>query len=231
VDKALNQLSTLSYDLEVVKMTAAHAAMKKDLDLVEQKLHGFVKTNRFDDLQRFVDTLAPFTEITRLDDEITKLNVTLQDYELTKDVNEKISKVSKELWAEIDKKHDTEHFERKYREINDHVTDQTEKLFQETYSLREISDRTRKKLDETSKMTNGLQAELDKKMQNEEGKKLWAHFKRYALYNDLRDLYKQTLPEIKKFEDRLHNYHTQQDKQNEVLRRFDEVLAEKGNRM
>ena len=35
VDKALNALSTLSYDVEVVKMTTSHAAMKKDLDVVE----------------------------------------------------------------------------------------------------------------------------------------------------------------------------------------------------
>lgn len=38
VDKALSNLTTLAYDVEVVKMTASHAAMKKDLDLVEQRL-------------------------------------------------------------------------------------------------------------------------------------------------------------------------------------------------
>jgi len=31
-------LTTLAYDIEVVKMTTAHAAMKKDLDMVEQRL-------------------------------------------------------------------------------------------------------------------------------------------------------------------------------------------------
>ena len=35
VDKALSNLTTLAYDVEVVKMTASHAAMKKDLDVVE----------------------------------------------------------------------------------------------------------------------------------------------------------------------------------------------------
>ena len=38
VDKALSSLTTIAYDVEVVKMTASHAAMKKDLDLVEQRL-------------------------------------------------------------------------------------------------------------------------------------------------------------------------------------------------
>ena len=35
VDKALSNLTTLAYDVEVVKMTTSHAAMKKDLDVVE----------------------------------------------------------------------------------------------------------------------------------------------------------------------------------------------------
>ena len=35
VDKALQKIQTLAYDIEVVKMTAQHAAMKKDLDVVE----------------------------------------------------------------------------------------------------------------------------------------------------------------------------------------------------
>lgn len=38
VDKALSNLTTLAYDIEVVKMTTAHSAMKKDLDMVEQRL-------------------------------------------------------------------------------------------------------------------------------------------------------------------------------------------------
>ena len=50
VDKALNALSTLSYDVEVVKMTTSHAAMKKDLDVVEQKFQNFTPINKFMDL-------------------------------------------------------------------------------------------------------------------------------------------------------------------------------------
>ena len=35
VDKALTNITTMTYDLEVVKMTSQHCAMKKDLDMVE----------------------------------------------------------------------------------------------------------------------------------------------------------------------------------------------------
>lgn len=38
VDKSITQQSTLQYEVEVLKMTASHAAMKKDVDMVEQRL-------------------------------------------------------------------------------------------------------------------------------------------------------------------------------------------------
>lgn len=51
VDKALSNLTTIAYDVEVVKMTTSHAAMKKDLDLVEQRLQGYVLMPKFTELQ------------------------------------------------------------------------------------------------------------------------------------------------------------------------------------
>lgn len=51
VDKALSSLTTLAYDVEVVKMTTTHAAMKKDLDMVEQRLQNYVLMPRFIELQ------------------------------------------------------------------------------------------------------------------------------------------------------------------------------------
>ena len=35
VDKAMGNLNAMQYDIEVMKMTTAHAAMKKDLDAIE----------------------------------------------------------------------------------------------------------------------------------------------------------------------------------------------------
>ena len=40
-------------------------------------------------------------------------------------------------------------------------------------------------------------------MTNKEGLKLWANFRKYAQYDELRDLYRKTLPAISSFEDKL----------------------------
>ena len=70
VDKALSQLTTLTYDIEVVKMTTSHAAMKKDLDSVEQRLSNYVMMPKFIELQHQCLDYAHNKEITRLDEEL-----------------------------------------------------------------------------------------------------------------------------------------------------------------
>lgn len=40
----------------------------------------------------------------------------------------------------------------------------------------------------------------------EDGKRIWRHFKRFAEYDDLKDLYQKVMPEIAKFEERLHDF-------------------------
>ena len=72
VDKALQKLQTLAYDIEVVKMTASHAAMKKDLDVVEQRLTNYVPLPKFVDLQHQCLEYALQTDIVRIDETIKK---------------------------------------------------------------------------------------------------------------------------------------------------------------
>ena len=42
--------------------------------------------------------------------------------------------------------------------------------------------------------------ELYSKLGKEDAKEIWKYFERFAMYDDLKDLYKKTLPELAKFE-------------------------------
>jgi len=63
-----------------------------------------------------------------------------------------------------------------------------------------------------------------------EGKKIYDHFKKYATYKDLKDLYKKTVPAISGFEDKLSEYYTEIEKTKLIMARFDEVLVNKANK-
>lgn len=62
-----------------------------------------------------------------------------------------------------------------------------------------------KKLGKELTSTN---SELELKMNVEEGKKMWAHFSRFAEYRDLKELYQKVLPELANFEQKMINYNT-----------------------
>ena len=48
-----------------------------------------------------------------------------------------------------------------------------------------------------------LKADLKLKTYNEKILRIWKNFNNYAEYNDLKDFYSKTLPELRDFEDKL----------------------------
>ena len=51
------------------------------------------------------------------------------------------------------------------------------------------------------------------------------------MYDDLKDLYAKTMPEIKKFEDKIINFSISLEKTDIIMRRFDEIMTEKASKM
>ena len=66
---------------------------------------------------------------------------------------------------------------------------------------------------------------LNLKMDKNDGTRIWKHFQRFAEYNDLKDLYAKTLPELAKFEQKIINFEQEIEKCNMIIRRFDEHLS------
>jgi predicted nuclease with TOPRIM domain len=95
---------------------------------------------------------------------------------------------------------------------------------------RDRLDRTARKLDDTAIRVTNMGAELELKMPMTEQKKIYDFFKKYAQYKDLKDLYKKTVPEISKFEDKLAEFYTEVEKMKMIMTRFDEVLVNKANK-
>jgi len=53
---------------------------------------------------------------------------------------------------------------------------------------------------------------LNSKIDLEEGKRIWKNFTKYCLYDDLKDLYNKTVPEIQKFEHKLMEFNSDLEK-------------------
>ena len=51
------------------------------------------------------------------------------------------------------------------------------------------------------------------------------------MYDDLKDLYSKTIPEIKRFEDKIVEFSLEQEKTEIIVRRFDEIMSEKASKI
>ena len=60
---------------------------------------------------------------------------------------------------------------------------------------------------------------------------MWQNFSKYALYQDYKDLYTRTVPEVKKFEEKMIKHDVDMQKTLAMVRRFDEVVTEKANKL
>ena len=80
-----------------------------------------------------------------------------------------------------------------------------------------------------TELTNCLK-NLHSKMDNTEGTKIWKHFDRFALYDDLKDLRHECIPQLAKFEQRIIEFTLAQDQSQHIIRRFDETIAQKSSK-
>ena len=97
-------------------------------------------------------------------------------------------------------------------------------------TLRELFDRMRNKTDDTINSLVECRQELDSKMTSKEGQKLWANFKKYAQYDELKELYRKTMPAISSFEDKLMENNDHNERIDQMMRRIDEVLCQKADK-
>ena len=75
-----------------------------------------------------------------------------------------------------------------------------------------------------------MKAATDEKLPMSEGKKIWANFRKYAHYDELRELYKKTLPEISKFEQRLQDNNDFNERIVAMIQRLDTIICDKSDR-
>ena len=116
------------------------------------------------DLQRECTTFALQTEIVRLEGEIYKTNEYQKKFILKTDINERLQKIEKEIWEELETKLRIDKFDMRFNNFEMDMNQVHKSLNQDISNLREICDRIRKKNEDNVKKLNETRAELELKM-------------------------------------------------------------------
>lgn len=71
---------------------------------------------------------------------------------------------------------------------------------------------------------------LTRKTDASETRKVWDQFSKYALYQDLKDLYNKVLPPLSTFESKMDEMSDSYEQSKEMIRRYDEIMSDKANK-
>lgn len=72
---------------------------------------------------------------------------------------------------------------------------------------------------------------LHKKLDIQDGQRIWKHFQRFAEYSDLKDLYNRCIPVIAQFEQKIIEFQNDIDQKSFIIRSFDEALSQKADKL
>ena len=95
--------------------------------------------------------------------------------------------------------------------------------------IRQI-DKHQEDLEDQQMSTNDLQDQLKAKVEKFEITKIWVEFKRYAFYDDFKELYQKTVIPVQKFEQDMLEFGRGHQQMEAMIKQFDENLALKSNK-
>jgi DNA mismatch repair ATPase MutS len=87
-----------------------------------------------------------------------------------------------------------------------------------------------KEMQQLGKNVADCMRELNAKIGKKEAQHIWAHFENYAMYEDFKELYRKTIPELAKFEQQILNFHAEQERARLIIRGFDYAMTGKANK-
>ena len=97
----------------------------------------------------------------------------------------------------------------------------------------EIDRKIQKILDDQQEQDfkmKGLKTALDQKLELEEGHKIKDNLKRFAEYDDLKELYKKVIPAISSFEQKMMEYKSGYEHTENIILEFEKILLKKANK-
>ena len=157
------------------------------------------------------------------------VNVDLQmqmNYINRDDFNEKMTELDDKL---VNKMGITE-FNDALQQFDEDLKEENKETYEYIQSVKKHFAVVTKEIDKIREDFRAYDDRLAAKTSTEETQQIWDNFNRFAFYDDLKDLYNRTLPELSKFEERIIKQNAMLEKSEIILRRYDEVITEKASK-
>lgn len=118
----IKMIQSLKSDFEQLRATTQAFTLKKDTDLIENRLLGLTPINKFYELQRRCDDYALAVDMSKTMESLTKLEKSLSSYCLSMEVNNKLEDISTKVDQQLDMKINKEVFLQRVLSVEESVT-------------------------------------------------------------------------------------------------------------
>ena len=213
-------------ELRKFKLQMENTVNLDRFEQVEAKLHYLMTTDYVISSQANLKKDL-MEQIKKAVEMIVKLDVqTITQYVSKAELTEKIFNLNQK----IDERLTVKDFNGALKNYDDQIKEENKKTYEYVQSVKKYMNNAEKEFADVKEDLKTYDGKLSQKCSIQEAKNIWNNFGRYSLYEDLKELYQKTVPEIKRFEERLVQFSIEMAKSDTILRRFDEILTEKASK-
>lgn len=176
---------------------------KADFDIVKDQLQLYCTTLKFQELERRTKDFALGFDLIKTKETVRKLEAKLESYATSADMLDAIDTLKFDHQEQLDGRVTTSQFNTRFTVVEASVS------YNETHAQRQIEQMIKHRR-EVDKTLGRHQTEIDEAKEDsmnrlslEEGRSLWSNFSKFAVYEDLKDLYKKCVPAVHLFEDKV----------------------------
>lgn len=184
------------YEVEVLKMNSVGYALKRDVEALEAKSLTFAPSSKVTELAALCRTFAPITDLGKTNDLVGIIHDQLQDYSLKKAVDLELRDLKTSLTQEIRTKVNKSTFVDQYGKIESMIQAGLEEQQKEFSKVQGNKVETEKVIEKHTLEISWLNRKFEQKLDKDELKGITDTFKKFASYDDMRDLYNRCIPEI-----------------------------------
>lgn len=173
------------------------------MDSVEQRLPNYITQERFNAMQEAMLDLASTSSVEHIVNRLNKLHekfLTRDDYEsLTESL---VREIDEKLAEKLGPERLNEELDNYDADIQDRIDEVSKQIDNAKKGVKKLQVDFMDVIDVTNNQTELLKQKVD----FDEIERLWKNFEKYSLYEDLKDLYMKTVPEIYKFEQKIEEH-------------------------
>ena len=175
-------------------------------------------------------TYALNDDLKKLGQQIKFVEHNSQKYVEQKKNDKIISDLTEDMKALINKKLDETAFLDKMLTVESDMHKESKKTMQNLNRCYDNVNIIQKRSEDNMKNIHDMQDQLDNKMTREDGSRLWGNFSRFAVYDDLKELFNRVVPAINGFEDSLNDIADDMATYKLVVHSFDNTLSLKASK-